>query len=339
VKRIICGTDFSTHAAEAANVAAALAARHNATLTLLHAVSPWQVEALNKATLDAVRNERRRMLIAEGRRLRESGAQVLEHLLFGTPHEMLARAAHRIDANLIVVSSLGEVSAWRWIAGSVALRTAQKAPVPTLVVRDDARLMAWVKREGPLKVFACYDFSPTSDSALRWIASLREWGPCDVTVTYVSWPPEESWRLGILDPTANGNNTPVVQVLLERGIEEKCECVLGAAELKIHVVSNWGRADVHLNDLARTSDADLVVVGTNHRNLAERFWIGSVSRSVIRRSRTNVVCVPASYVSRAARADISKGAPVPIDFTEAIEESVAITNAAPPRNKEACLTA
>jgi hypothetical protein len=49
MKRIICGTDFSTHAAEAANVAAALALRQNATLTLLHAVAPWEVEFLEKA--------------------------------------------------------------------------------------------------------------------------------------------------------------------------------------------------------------------------------------------------------------------------------------------------
>src|SRR6185503_4650715 len=111
-------------------------------------------------------------------------------------------------ADLIVVSSHGEISTPRWIAGSVALRTTQKATEPTLVVRDHARLMAWAKGERPLNVFVCYDFSPTSDAVLRWVASLGEWGPCNVTVTYVSWPPQESWRLGMTGRTTEGDNTP-----------------------------------------------------------------------------------------------------------------------------------
>ena len=42
--KIVCGTDFSTHAAEAANVAAALAARSDSAVTLVHAVEPAGVE-------------------------------------------------------------------------------------------------------------------------------------------------------------------------------------------------------------------------------------------------------------------------------------------------------
>lgn len=336
MKRIICGTDFSTHAAGAANVAAALATRHNATLTLLHAVPPWHVEALEQAALDALRHERRRMLIAEGDRLREFGARVREHLVLGNPHKMLALAASRADTDLVVVSSLGEISALRWLAGSVALRTAQKAPVPTLVVRDHARLMDWAEGRRPLSVFACYDFSPTADSALRWIASLREVGPCDVTVTYISWPPQDSWRLGVVGRAAAGDNTPEVQALLESSIREKCERLIGAGETKIHVVPNWGRADVHLNELAQANDADLVVVGANHRNVAERLWLGSVSRGVIRHSRTNVASVPGNYVARhTVEAGEADGLRVPIDFGQASEQPVAIAFASAPRAKEA----
>jgi nucleotide-binding universal stress UspA family protein len=339
MKRIICGTDFSAHAAEAANVAAALAVRNNATLTLLHAVAPWEVEMLDKVTIDAIRGKRRRMLIAEANRLRATGAQVLENLVLGTPHDMLVARTPHVDADLIVVSSHGEISTARWIAGSVALRTALKATEPALVVRDHARLMAWAKGERPLNVFVGYDFSPTSDAVLRWVGSLREWGPCNVTVAYVSWPPQESWRLGMTGRTTEGDNTPEVKALLERSIKEQCERLLGGAETKIHVVSSWGRADVHLNELAKASSADLVVVGLNHRNMADRFWFGSVARGIIRHSRTNVVCVPGTYVGKDARADADKThrVLVPIDFTEASEQAVAIAFASAPRGAEVCL--
>src|SRR3954468_22031272 len=101
MKRIISGTDFSAHAAEAANVAAALAVRNNATLTLVHAIAPSELEMLDKTTIDAIRRKRRRMLMAEANRLRATGAHVLENLVLGTPHDMLAARAPRLDADLI----------------------------------------------------------------------------------------------------------------------------------------------------------------------------------------------------------------------------------------------
>lgn len=301
MNRIICGIDFSTHAIEAANVAAALAVRNNATLTLLHAIAPWEAERLDKRTSDALRRERRQKLVAEGKRLRSSGAQVLENLVLGKPHEMLVSGARRVNADLIVVASRGEISPLRWIAGSVALRMTQKTPVPALVVRDHARLVAWARGERPLNVFVGYEFSPASDVALRWVASLRRWGPCDVTAAYVSWPSQESWRLGMRGRCTNGDNTPEVKALLERGIKEKCARLLGAGEARIQVVASWGRVDVQLNALAKASDADLVVLGSNQRNMADRFWFGSVSRGVIRHSQANVVCVPSSYKTNDGR--------------------------------------
>ncbi len=322
MKRIICGTDFSIHAAEAANVAAALAAQHNATLTLTHVVDSNDALLLDRKTLDVIRNNKRRKLMSEESRLRAAGARVLENIVSGTPHEALVKEARRIGASLIVVGSVGEVSAQRWLAGSVALRTAQKATVPTLVVRDYLRLLAWARGERPLNVFVCYDFSPTSDAALSWVASLQSWGTSRVSVTYVSWPPEESWRLGAARRGIDEDSSSEAQSLLERGIRRKCERILGNVETKIHVVSTWGRADVHLNELANAADADLVVVGANHRNRVDRFWMGSVSRGVIRHSRGNVACVPGSYVPASAEPNTSESQRrvVPVDFMETNEE-------------------
>ena len=78
--KIICGTDFSPHAAEAANVAASLAARHESRLMLLHAVEPAQVDFLSKDHVDYLRARLGRKLVAEGNRLRKAGADVGESL-------------------------------------------------------------------------------------------------------------------------------------------------------------------------------------------------------------------------------------------------------------------
>jgi len=54
---IICGTDFSVHAAEAANVAAAFAGRFKGTLTLVHAVESGEVAFLEERTVEDPRKE------------------------------------------------------------------------------------------------------------------------------------------------------------------------------------------------------------------------------------------------------------------------------------------
>ena len=48
----------------------------------------------------------------------------------------------------------------------VAERTAESAPVPTLVVRDAAPFEAWARGERALKVFVGVDFSASCAAAL-----------------------------------------------------------------------------------------------------------------------------------------------------------------------------
>jgi nucleotide-binding universal stress UspA family protein len=54
--------------------------------------------------------------------------------------------------------------------------------------------------------------------------------------------------------------------------------------------------DVHLVDLARAAQADLLVVGTHQRHGLERWTKGSVSRGVLRHAPMSVACVPTSAV-------------------------------------------
>lgn len=54
MRRIICGTDLSRASRGAADVAAAMAVRSGAELTLLHAVTPWELEFLERTTVEAI---------------------------------------------------------------------------------------------------------------------------------------------------------------------------------------------------------------------------------------------------------------------------------------------
>jgi len=118
--KIICGTDFSQHAVEAAHVAAALAIPLKGTVALAHVFETTRYELLSKELYDYLRGKRLERLRTEAQRLRKTGTAVEEALLEGSPAIALTQYATETQARLIVVSSLGQIAPSRWFVGSVA---------------------------------------------------------------------------------------------------------------------------------------------------------------------------------------------------------------------------
>lgn len=336
--KIICGTDFSVYASEAATVAAALTPRSNSTIKLVHAMS-GDPPHLSLRQCDGRRDKVKRKLMREGQRLRALGAEVQESIITGAPHEVLTTAAKRSNAGLIIVSSLGHVSPTRWLIGSVAERTAQNATVPTLVVRDSGRLVSWTQGKHALKVFVCCDSTRSSDAAIRWTTSLKGLGPLDISVAYASWPPEETRRFGIGGDRPFEANSPQVKSLLERDLKARCEALLGGEKVSVLVASAWGPTENLLLEMAKITGADLIVVGTNRRRRISRFWYGSVSREILRHAATNVVCVPMTdeTTERTSAVPTYRRVLVPTDFSSVANKAIASAHAAVQPNGEICL--
>lgn len=288
---ILCGTDFSENARRAASAAAALAKRLGAPLLLVHA-GGLPLENATQEFYDAQTASLRALLHEEGERLRALGATVEETVAFGTPDEVLVQLAQQRQARLLVVSSLGVGAPARWLLGSVAERTAESSPVPTLVVRDAAPFEAWARGERALKVFIGTDFTATSDAALRWVAELQQLESIEIVAGYADWPAEESVRLGVTGRLALLENPPPVQSVLERDLRDKVTRVLGGEHVRVRVVGNWGRADIPLVEMAIEAQADLVIVGTHQWHGLSRLRHGSVSRGILHHAPMSVACVP-----------------------------------------------
>jgi nucleotide-binding universal stress UspA family protein len=301
--KLLCGTDFSEHAREAANAAAALTARLKATLILAHVMDTSRYELPSKQLMDYLCDSRRTKLKGEAGRLRRLGAKVEEQFLQGSPAVSLIKAATNSDARLIVVSSLGQIAPSRWFVGSVAERTAQNASVPTLIVRDPKPLQAWASGQRTLNVVVGYDFSESGDAALRWTSFLSEIGPCKITIVYVAWSPEAVTRFGSeFQPFPYYPSE--VEKLLKRELQENCEQVLGKTKLRFRVAPGWGRPDPQLIEIAGTEKADVIVIGTNQRRGLAR--LGSVSRGVLHHAGSNVACVPIAADEPLSRGNISR---------------------------------
>ena len=199
-----------------------------------------------------------------------------------------------------MVGSLGRRPG-EWLLGSVAEHVAVRAPVPTLVVRSAVPFEAWARGERPLKVFVAFDFTGTSEAALRWIKDLAAAGPCEVVVGYIDWPVGEAGRLGITSPFLLSHNPPQLQRILERELSERISALLGEGVARIRVEPSLGRADVPLVEIAREEQADLVVAGTHQRHGLGRVAHPSISRGLLRDAPMSVACIPAARVETIER--------------------------------------
>ena len=90
--RIICGTDFSENARQAARAAAVIAERLNDPVLLVHAVDTPSIKPATRAELfKSMAKSRRRWLLEEGKRMRDAGANVSEQIISGPPDEVLVK--------------------------------------------------------------------------------------------------------------------------------------------------------------------------------------------------------------------------------------------------------
>mgnify|MGYP003382149197 CR=1 FL=1 len=298
MKAIICGTDFSEPAQEAARVAAALASKLRCPLRLVHVVDAFTADAGFLVGQDAMFGARRGTLEDRAQTLRvEFGTAIETSIATGRVFEQLIHEAGIYGAELLVVASLGQGKQHGWLLGSNAERTVQHSPVPVLVVREAQPLLGWIAGGDALSTIVCVDMTHASRAALQWARDLRRLGPCDIEVTYVAWPPAEQSYAG-----ARGT-LPLVGLRpeIETGLTDDLKMWAAGAgtdatQESYRVLANWGRADAAIALRAAELSSALVIAGTHRRPLVARLWQGSVTRGLLHYAETNVVCVPPSHV-------------------------------------------
>ncbi|SRR5581483_1953057 len=274
---ILCGTDFSTTAIEAADVAAAIAKKLHTKLILVHVDDFRGLGGVVPLLYDP--NQPRAELKRHADRLRKSKAIVEERLVSGgSPFDRIVETVVRYKPQLVVVGAVGHGLAERLLIGSVAERVAETSPVPTLVVRPGSHLLKWVGGERLLEILVGYDFSSTADAALRWIADLRQLGRFHVTVAHVH-APRDSHRD-------------------ERDLIKRAAEILPARQFDSLLIPCWGNCQGALFERAAREKVDLVVVGTHQRRGIDRFRLGSVSRGLLRHETRSVAVVPADQSRR-----------------------------------------
>lgn len=313
---IVCGTDFSENAEQAARAAASIARCVNEPLELVHVLS--DPAAAGIPALGVFFAPLQELLSEQAAKLaREFSIRVTPSLLEGPADERIVEFARSKKARLIVISSLGARKQEHWRVGSVAERVLQRSDVPVLVVREARSIEQWLTAVRPLRVLLGVDLGESARAALRWVEALRQIRPCDVRVVRVAWPIGEHARFGVKGPIELEGLRPELHALLDRDLRAWTGTLSGEGEVSFAVSACWGRIDEQLASLAREDQADLLVVGTHQRAWIARVWQGSVSRGVVHRSACNVACVPPLSEGSTNRPEIVRfrSVLIPTDFS------------------------
>jgi len=178
---VLCATDFSPCASQAARAAMPLAAKLGRALHEVHVLDHTALDASEPELITRLERAARDRMLSEWRRLSTSSRLPAATVVQGKPGVEIVREGVRVRASLLVLGSWGHAALRNLLVGSVAELVAESAPIPSLVVRNDEPLRQWCEGKRPLRVLLAFDFGPTAETAARYVSILRQAGPCQVT--------------------------------------------------------------------------------------------------------------------------------------------------------------
>jgi len=290
IKKIIAGTDFSRAAANAVARAALLAAEHGAELLIIHVAPP-----LSKASLERLDFEnsiglepdpfiKRGLCDAEKMAL-SLGAKVTCAVENGAAAVVLAKAAMRVDADVVVVGARGEGPSGNFGAGATAESLVERSKRDVLIVASPAKTVY-------KHILACVALGPVSGYVLKSTQAVR--GSAAVNVLHVYDPLFEKNLI------SNGAEQETVE---QYRLSEKREAAKATARLIEEWTPKGGQQpQVSLRRASSPSNppyrvisiaasqlkSDLIVIGKNQRTL-KGLLLGNTTKHIIHSIETDTL--------------------------------------------------
>ena len=175
--------------------------------------------------------------------------------------------------------------------GSTALKIAQESQVPVLIVQSAAPFLNWRSTGHKLCVLGAVDARGHSPGVLQWMKKLDTAGPCAFTLVHI-----EQTHGHVPSPATQNDSAPEPHsTILEHGFQSMARGILGdKADLTTIVKETWESVANELLEISRHAHADLIITGADQWHGIERWLHESVSRSLIKRSGTSLLCLPTS---------------------------------------------
>lgn len=288
---ILCATDFSAPARDAAHRAAHVAHETAAALTLMHVVPGGALEELRRR-FGAGHASEQHMHDDVRRRLEQLSLEVSAawHVRARTMHAVgsvvdeIIFEAGALPADVVVLGARGAGNLRRLFLGTTSER----------LLRRTTRQHVLVVRQPPevpyRSALVGVDFSPSS---VRVLEAARQVAPLAQLVLLHAI--ESALPQGLVEPGADpaGSNRHRDEVRAEAA--RRLQQLAAAAGLAEHAWQGCiveGRASERI--LGHLPQCDLVVLGKHGRTLTEDLLLGSVTQHVLAEGGTDVLIAPAS---------------------------------------------
>ncbi|MFQ5802554.1 MAG: universal stress protein [Candidatus Methylomirabilales bacterium] len=310
ITRILAPTDFSPAAEVACRLAARLAMRSEAGLTVFHAIPGTEVAQRmesGKTQIDMLNEGRERLgewfaavVPAELRQFLVAEFKVI----VGEPTPGIARAAKLSGADLILMATQGRTGLAHLLMGSVTEAVLRTVPVPVLALRQG-------HEEGPLttvqRILWATDLSPVSEVAWPYVLKLADLLAAEVILLHAVRPAELA---GLADHPVPPPTGWMERYLasLEQELERRQRAIeaLGLRARRKIVVGV--PAEVIVGE-AQGEQADLIVMGTRGRSGLSHVLLGSVAEAVIRKAACPVLTVQVKQEREASEWDTGGASP------------------------------
>ncbi|HET7570351.1 MAG TPA: universal stress protein [Gammaproteobacteria bacterium] len=280
--RILAATDFSTRSQRALRQAGLLARERDADLTVVHVVDDDQPERL----VDLERREAERYLAEHTAVLPEmQGVNCRPTAVTGEAFDGILRAADLVGADLIIMGSHRKQLLRDVFTGTTIERVIRTGSFPVLMVNDEAATSY-------RRVVAAVDMVPPAARAIRTADALGFFDGANLTAVHAF---ESTARRKMVYAGVETGQVDEHVADESRTIIPKLEAFLEANAIDIDrwtLRADEGRPIVVIADAVKETVADLVIVGTQGRNVIATAFLGSVAMDVLRSVETDILVVP-----------------------------------------------
>jgi len=280
IRRILCPVDFSDFSRRALDLAVAVAGRHGADVTALHAAAPQAHP--DPAGLARLRAE----LDCFVAPLRTPGVCVRTVVEEGSPADTIVRWARQLPGDLVVMGTHGAGGFERLVLGSVAEKVLRAAPCPVLTV-SKPRAEAFPLEAGRFREVVCaLDLSDGSRRTLALAESTAQACGAPLTLLHVlEDQPQEAAAV-----SRAGLDLADYRSQRCRHARRRLQALADGVGIHEDVVRTGRPADEILR-FAEERRAGLVVVGVHGRGRWNRLHLGSTADQVVRGADCPVLTV------------------------------------------------
>jgi nucleotide-binding universal stress UspA family protein len=291
---IVVATDFSENASLALQRGMELARSRQARIVLAHVVS-YRAFAGGSARLGLlapdIDQQIREASLGHMReledRVREAGIEVAAEVEMGPAAQTVAALAKRLDAELVVVGTRGHSAFEHLLLGSTAEGIVRRADCPVLAVHPEDR----APLERLKTVVVPTDFSQDAEQAVAEVARLFPQPGEDARIVLVHSdyvPPMLDRLLG--DAGADAVSFSELEAHVQKKLEPLAESLRGRG-MRIETLVRSGEPATLITEIAASSGADLIAMGTRGRSGLEHLVLGSTAERVVQYAGCPVLTV------------------------------------------------